>query len=194
MFKTCLLSRRLASAVVLAAVSLATCFAQDPRGTILGRVSDSSGATVPGAEVRAVNEETGVAASAKTNDAGNYTMPYLLSGTYTVSTEHAGFKKWVRPGIQVRINDSVEVNIDLQLGATSETVEVTATTPLLATAEASLGQVVDTRRVLELPQFAGNAMDLVHLAPGTINGTNLRLRKAGFNNAPSTFSTDGGGN
>ena len=50
------------------------------------------------------------------------------------------------------------------------------------------------RRVLELPQFAGNAMDLVHLAPGTINGTNLRLRKAGFNSAPSTFSTDGGGN
>ena len=54
--------------------------------------------------------------------------------------------------------------------------------------------MVDERRVLELPQFAGNAMDLVHLAPGTINGTNLRLRKAGFNNAPSTFSTDGGGN
>ena len=137
---------------------------------------------------------TGVAAAAKTNDAGNFTMPYLLSGTYTLSSEHAGFKKWVRSGIQVRINDSVEVNIDLQLGATSETVEVSATTPLLSTAEASLGQVVDQRRVLELPQFAGNAMDLVHLAPGTINGTNLRLRKAGFNNAPSTFSTDGGGN
>ena len=63
---------------------------------------------------------------------------------------------------------SVEVNIELQLGATTETIEVTATTPLLSTAEASLGQVVDERRVLELPQFAGNAMDLVHLAPGTI--------------------------
>jgi hypothetical protein len=130
----------------------------------------------------------------KTNDAGNFTMPYLLSGTNTLSCEHAGFKKWVRGGVQVRINDSVEVNIDLQLGATSETVEVSPTTPLLSAAEASLGQVVDQRRVLELPQFAGNTLDLVHLAPGTINGTNLRLRKAGFNNAPSTFSTDGGGN
>ena len=87
----------------------------------------------------------------------------------------------------------MEVNIDLQVGQTSETIEVTASTPLLATAEASLGQVVDERRVLELPQFAGNAMDLVHLAPGTINGTNLRLRKAGFNSAPSVFSTDGSG-
>ncbi len=90
--------------------------------------------------------------------------------------------------------DSLEVNVELQVGATTEILEVKDTTPLLSTTEASLGQVIDERRVLELPQFAGNAMDLVHLAPGTVNGTNLRLRKAGFNSAPSTFSTDGGGN
>ncbi len=189
-FKAC----NVLTAVVLSAIVLAPAFAQDPRGTILGRVTDATGASVPGAEVRATNEDTGVAAAAKTNEDGNFTMPYLLTGNYVLSSEHAGFKKWVRPGIQVRINDTVEVNIELQLGATTETIEVTATTPLLSTAEASLGQVVDQRRVLELPQFAGNAMDLVHLAPGTINGTNLRLRKAGFNSAPSTFSTDGGGN
>ena len=115
------------SRILALAMFSAICVAQDPRGTILGRVTDSSGATVPGAEVRAVNENTGVAASAKTNDAGNFTLPYLLSGTYTVSTEHAGFKKWNRPGIQVRINDSVEVDIALQIGAATETVEVTAT-------------------------------------------------------------------
>jgi hypothetical protein len=176
----------------LAAVLCA--LAQDPRGTVLGRVTDASGAVVPGAEVRITNDNTGVAASAKTNDAGNFVLPYLLSGSYTISCEMSGFKKFVRPGIQVRVQDSVEVNIELQLGATSETIEVKDTTPLLSTAEASLGQVIDERRVLELPQFAGNAMDLVHLAPGTVNGTNLRLRKAGFNAAPSTFSTDGGGN
>jgi hypothetical protein len=179
---------------VLSAALFGTAWAQDPRGTILGRVLDASGAAVPGAEVRATNESTGVAAAAKTNDAGNFNMPYLLGGNYILSCEHTGFKKWVRQGIEVRINDSVEVNIDLQLGATTETVEVKETTPLLSTAEASLGQVIDERRVMELPQFAGNALDLVQLAPGTINGTNLRLRKAGFNNAPSTFSTDGGGN
>jgi len=167
---------------------------QDARGTVLGRVTDASGALVPNAEVRITNEATGVAASAKTNDAGNWVLPYLIPGMYSLSCEMTGFKKWTRSGIQVRIQDSVEVNIDLQVGATSETIEVKDTTPLLSTAEASLGQVIDERRVLELPQFAGNAMDLVHLAPGTVNGTNLRLRKAGFNNAPSTFSTDGGGN
>lgn len=168
--------------------------AQDARGTVLGRVTDSSGAVVPEAEVRITNDSTQVSAAARSNEAGNWVLPYLLPGTYTLHCEFQGFKKWTRPGIQVRINDSVEVNITLEVGTASETVTVTATTPLLSSAEASLGQVVDERRVLELPLFAGNAMDLVHLAPGTINGTDMRLRKAGFNNAPSQFSTDGGGN
>ncbi|MBL8236767.1 MAG: carboxypeptidase regulatory-like domain-containing protein [Bryobacterales bacterium] len=168
--------------------------AQDARGTVLGRVVDPTGAAVPGADVRITNANTGVAAGAKTNDLGNFSMPYLLPGTYTLTAEAGGFKKWVRTEIQVRINDSVEVNVALEVGATTETIEVKDTTPLLSTAEASLGQVIDERRVLELPLFAGNAMDLVHLAPGTVNGTNLRLRKAAFNAAPSQFSTDGGGN
>lgn len=194
------MKRRLISGIV-AGLALFLCLiaiqpvnGQDPRGTVLGRVADSSGAVVPDAEVRIVNEKTGVPIAAKANASGNFVLPYLIAGTNTLSCEMTGFKKWNRPGIHVRIQDSIEVNIDLQLGATSETVEVRESTPLLSTAEASLGQVIDERRVLELPQFAGNATDLVHLAPGTVNGTNLRLRKAGFNSAPSTFSTDGSGN
>ncbi len=184
-------------AALVAALLLLFAFpaaAQDARGTVLGRVTDPSGATVPNAEVRVTNENTGVPFTAKTNDNGNYVIPYLIPGQYSVSCELQGFKKWTRPGIQVRINDSVEVNVEMTVGATSETIEVKDTTPLLTTTEASLGQVIDERRILELPQFAGNAMDLVHLAPGTVNGTNMRLRKAGFNNAPSQFATDGGGN
>ncbi len=169
-------------------------FAQDPRGTVLGRVTDSSGSIVPNAEVRITNDATGVAAAAKTNDNGNFVLPYLPTGTYTLTCQLQGFKKYSRQNIQVRIQDNVEVNVALEVGNAAEVVEVTETTPLLATADASLGQIIDERRVLELPQFAGNAMDLVHLAPGTVNGTNLRLRKAGFNSAPSQFSTDGGGN
>ena len=180
--------------LLLASISIIPAFAQDSRGTVLGRVADSTGALVPNVEVRITNDNTGVSITAKTTSAGDFVLPYLISGTYTLTCESPGFKKWMRGNIQVRIQDSVEVDVDLQVGNASETVEVTASTPLLSTAEASLGQVVDERRVLELPQFAGNAMDLVHLAPGTINGTNLRLRKAGFNSAPSTFSTDGGGN
>ena len=168
--------------------------AQDARGAVGGRVSDSSGAVIPNAEVRITNDATGVAAAARTNSAGAYALPYLLPGNYTLECQIDGFKKWVRAGIQVRVNDNLEVPIHLEVGQRTETFVVTDTTPLLSTVEASLGQVVDERRMLELPLFAGNAMDLVHLAPGTLNGTDLRLRKAAFNAAPSQFSTDGSGN
>ena len=179
---------------LFAAFFLLPLAAQDPRGTILGRVTDPSGAVIPSADVRVTNVATGVVAAAKTNGAGNFVLPYLLSGTYTMTVELTGFRKFVREGVQVRVSDTVEVNPQLQVGNIAESVEVTAQTPLLQTAEASLGQVVDERRIAELPLFAGNAMDLVHLAPGTVNGTDMRLRKAPFNNAPSQFSTDGSGN
>lgn len=183
------------SLVVLAVLSLIAgqLLGQDARGSVSGRVSDAGGANVGGAEVRAVNTATGVPASAKTNDAGLYTLPFLTPGMYRVSVEVTGFKKFLQE-VQVRIGDAVPLEISLTVGNVSEIMEVKAETPLLSTGESSLGQVVDERRIQELPLFAGNAMDLVHLAPGTVNGTNLRLRKAPFNSAPSQFSSDGGGN
>jgi hypothetical protein len=167
--------------------------AQDARGTIVGRVTDATGAIVPNAEVRATSVSTGVATSAKTNESGNFVLPYLVPGFYTVTSENTGFKKFVRDNLQVRVGETVEVNITMAVGDVAEQVEVKAETPLLATSEASLGQVVDERRILELPLFSGNAMEFALLAPGTVNGTDMRLRKAPFNNAPSQFSTDGSG-
>jgi hypothetical protein len=178
------------------AVLLALCFSlygQDTRGSILGRVTDATGANVANADVKINNVATGVAVTAKTNDSGNYVVPYLTPGVYTVSAELAGFKKFIRENVQVRVNDAVQVDMALTVGNVTESVEVTAETPLLSTAEASLGQVVDERRVLELPIFSGNAMEFTLLAPGTVNGTDMRARKAPFNNAPSQFSTDGSG-
>ena len=176
--------------------SLATLAAwgQDARGSLVGKVADQQGAMVAGAKITVLNSATNIKITAKSNDAGSFIVPYLLPGTYKLTVELTGFKKYVQDGIQVRVNDSVEVNPQLEVGDTTQSVEVKAETPLLSTAEASLGQVIDERRVTELPLFAGNAMDLVHLAPGTVNGTNLRLRKAPFNSAPSTFATDGNGN
>jgi hypothetical protein len=179
--------------IALVSLLAFTASAQDTRGTILGRVTDPSGANIANADVRAANNATGVAVSAKTNDSGNYVLPYLAPGLYNVTAEIAGFKKLVRENVQVRVNDSVEVNMALTVGDVTEAVEVKAETPLLSTAEASLGQVVDERRIMELPIFSGNAMEFTLLAPGTVNGTDMRLRKAPFNNAPSQFSTDGSG-
>jgi hypothetical protein len=178
--------------VVLSLVAVALpALAQESRGTILGRVSDATGAIIPNAEVRAVNVATQAAAAARSNEAGNYTIPYLLPGNYTLTVEASGFKKYQRDGIQVRVNDTLDVNVEMTVGDVSERVEVTASTPLLETTNSSLGQVVDQRRVTELPIQAGNAFELVLLAPGVTNATNLRLRKAAFNNAPSQITTDG---
>jgi len=148
-----------------------------------------------GVDVRATNVATQVSAVAKSNPSGIYTLPYLLSGTYVVQAEITGFKKFIRDGVQIRVNDSVDLDIELQVGNIAESVEVISETPLLATAESSLGQVIDERRVQELPSFGGSPMVLVQLAPGVINSTDMRLAKAGsFSiNKNSQISTDGAG-
>lgn len=137
--------------------------AQEARGTILGRVTDATGGVIPGAEIRAINVATQAAAVARTNDVGNYTIPFLLPGAYRVTVEGQGFKKFQRDNVELRVNDTLELNIELTVGNVTETVEVREETPLLETATASLGQVVDSRRVQELPIQAGNAFELVLL-------------------------------
>ncbi len=167
--------------------------AQDARGAVLGRITDPTGAVISGATARATNTSTGVAAAARSNETGDYRIPYLLPGIYIVQVETVGFKKFVRENIQVRVGDAVEVNIVMELGNASETIEVRSETPLLSTAESSLGQVVDERRILELPQHGSSAMDLVHLAPGTVNTTNMRVRKPNQTGSASSFAADGAG-
>jgi len=143
--------------------------AQDGRGTLLGRVTDSSGGAVPGASLEALNKATGVRISSKTNDQGNYEIPFLLPGIYRVSAEAAGFKKSVYDNIELRVGDRLKLDVALEIGQVAETVTVTAETPLIEAASASLGQVTDRRRILELPLSGGNAMTLIRLAPGISN-------------------------
>ncbi|MFB3827142.1 MAG: carboxypeptidase regulatory-like domain-containing protein [Bryobacteraceae bacterium] len=180
--------------VLLSALALwsAALLGQEGRGTIAGRVLDASGAVVAGSEVRAVNAGTGAAARTRTNESGAYTLPYLAPGTYTVTAEMAGFKTTERPGIEVRINDVLSLELVLQVGAASEKIEVVATTPLLESTTVSVGQVVDGRRLLELPMQGNNPFELVMLAPGVVNTTNLRAKKSSFGNASSQFRTNGG--
>jgi hypothetical protein len=183
-------------ALFLIAFSLpAVALAQESRGAIQGRVTDPSGAATVGATVEATNTATGLVVSAKTNESGNYTLPYLLSGTYVMQAQAPGFKKLIRDGIDLRIGDRLDVDFQLQVGDTRESVDVHAETPVLETTSAALGQVVDQKRVLDLPTFGGSVMVLVQLAPGVINTTDMRLAKAGsFSiNKNSQVATDGAG-
>lgn len=140
--------------------------AQETRGSLTGRVTDPSGAAMPGVRIELVHAQTAVATRTQTNQEGLYQALYLLPGIYKVTVQSAGFKTLVRDGIEIRINDKVELNLTMEVGETSERIEVVGETPLLQTATASMGQVVDHRRIAELPLLHGNPMAVLELTPG----------------------------
>lgn len=151
--------------------------AQEFRGTVSGAITDQSGAVIPGARVAAKNQETNVVNEGVSNESGGYRIPFLIPGVYEVTVEAQGFKKASRQNIEVRVNDRLEVNFSLEAGSISDTVTVTSeTTPLLSSESGSLGQVVDRRRINDLPLQDGNPFSLVRLAPtifqyGTLRST-----------------------
>lgn len=172
---------------------LAVAVAQDPRGSIVGRVVDASGAVTPDVEVRATNKATGVVAAARTSSAGNYNIPFLLAGFYTVSVEAPGFKKFVRDNVEVRVSEAVEIPITLELGAVNETIQVTAEAPALNTTDATQGTVVEDRAIVELPLMGGNPVEFALLDPAVMNETDMRGRYASATNASSQWSSMGAG-
>jgi len=167
--------------------------AQDPRGNVTGSVLDPTGASVPGVEVRLTKTDTGVTAAGVTNEAGKFTIPFLLPGTYRVTAAKAGFKTYVQDNVPVRIAETLDITIHLEVGSTAETIDVRAQTPLLETATSTLGQVVDERRMLDLPQRGGNPLELERLVPGVVNLTNLRTVKSSSPAATSATSINGSG-
>src|SRR6478672_10120532 len=139
--------------------------AQEARGTLLGRVTDSTDALILGAKVDAQNADTGVRFSSLTNRTGDYIFPMLVPGSYSVKVEHPGFKTYTRTGIVVRVNDQVAINVSLEVGQASQSVQVHAEAPLLDTSSASMGQVVDSRTILELPLKDGMVVIMATYAP-----------------------------
>lgn len=124
--------------------------AQETRGSITGRVVDSSGGVVSNASITATNAGTNISATTTTNSDGAYEILFLLPGQYTVIAEASGFKKTVQP-VEVRIHERNRVDFALEVGAVTEEINVTAQASLLQTANANLGQVLDSRNLSELP-------------------------------------------
>ena len=143
--------------------------AQGPAGVINGTVTDPSGAVVGDVAVRVSNTETGVARETKTNASGLYSFPELLPGTYTVSAEHAGFKRQIQSNITLQVQQTVRVDFALSVGEVSQAVEVTSSAPLLSTEDATVGQVVENKRITELPLNGRNFLQLTALSPGVSN-------------------------
>jgi len=139
---------------------------QDNRGTITGRITDSSGAVIPNATVRATNLATNVTISTKSNAEGVYEIPYLPSGNYEVEAELTGFKTWSRPNVELRMGDRLQVDIALELGDVAETVEVTAELPVLESASSTISQVISGEQITDLTLRSGSLAYVYAMAPG----------------------------
>src|SRR5690606_36382887 len=120
----------------------------------------------PSATVVVTNIAMGTRLSLQANEAGSYQASFLIPGLYRIEVEAEGFKQAVRDQVEVRVNDRIAVDFNLEIGAAAESVTVTGETPLLSTSTASVGQVVDPRRVAELPIAHGQPFALVGLTPG----------------------------
>ena len=175
--------------VWLLVLAAAIALAQEFRGTILGRITDPSGAAAPGSAVEVLNVDTGGVARTTSNEVGNYQVPFLLPGNYTVRVEHPGFKKLERQGIRVSTNESVTLNFALEMGAATESVTVTGAAPLLNTTNADLGQVINNAYVgLLTISLSRNVINVRQLAPGVTGGTGTYT-----SDAQGNFSVAGGG-
>jgi hypothetical protein len=183
--------------IVLFALSISVA-AQETRGSITGRVTDANGASIPNARVTVTNLDTNIAPNVTTNQDGDYTIPYLLSGRYRLTVEAPGFKRLLRENIELQIGDKLGLDLQLETGAVSDTVTITAdSTPLLDTTSASSGQVIDRRRIADLPLAEGNPMTLVRLAPTTVITGVFTAMSALSTSGPSDFTVEGtpqGGN
>ena len=160
----------LTACFLLLAVSL--CAAQDTRGTISGRVTDPSGATIAGAVVVVSNPAMGTTAKVSTSADGIYRAAFLSPGMYEIEVTAPGFKKALKRGVEVRVADRLDIDIAMEIGATEQQITVTSEVPIMSTESASLGTVVDARRVSSLPVSYGNPFLLIGLTAGvTFNGS-----------------------
>jgi len=191
---------------VLILASMAA-YAQQGRGTILGTVTDQSGAPVAGAVVKVVNRATNVGQQTQTTGEGLYQAPNLAVGDYTVTIEKPGFRKVVRTGLQLQVDQRAQVDVRLEVGQVTESVEVQGEAPLVDTSNTSIGKVVDQKRVSELPLNGRNALALTLLTPSVKSNAGptssgfadrgIQLSSISINGGPNAMNgqlLDGGNN
>ncbi len=174
----------LAPILLLLSTSLPTSIlnGQNITATILGTVSDPSGAPVAGAAVTATNEATGLSHSATTDATGSYLFPLLpISDHYSVSVEAKGFQKFLQSGIVLQVNDNIRVDAKMAVGSVTETTVVTGEAPQIDTRDSSLGTVIESRTIVEIPLNGRNPTQLASLVAGVTQVT-----------APAVFTWRGG--
>jgi hypothetical protein len=185
-------SNRIARTVALAALLAAPILPQQFRGTVSGRVLDPQGAAVPGANIAATQLETGAKSQTASGPAGQFNLPFLAPGTYTITIEAAGFKRYIRDNLVVSANEPIALDVALELGQASDTVTISADAPLLQTETASTGQVINSRQVENMPLNGRTPLVLAQLAFGVIPNSDPRFYRPFDDSGPSSFAMGGG--
>lgn len=171
---------------LLLCLGTGTVAAQVNTGTILGNVTDPTGAAVANVKIAAVNAETGFSRTALSGADGSYLIPLLpISDRYTVTAEAQGFKTTARTGIGILLNQNVRVDIRLELGQVSERIEVSGEAPLVDTHSSLRGEVIETRRMTELPLNGRNPLQLASLVTGVTSISTRTTLDAGNRSANS---------
>ena len=176
-------------AILIAAVAAP---AQESRATLNGHVQDVGQAAIPQASITVRNTATGVVTTVKSGGEGDYTVPFLVPGPYTVTAEMPGFKQDVRNNVELHVGDKLTVDFNLAIGAVSEVVTVTDAPPLLDEGTATRGGLVDNVRVTELPVIGRNPINLANLIPGVVFAGNQSFQRPFDNGDVINFSVNGG--
>ncbi|PYR05539.1 MAG: TonB-dependent receptor, partial [Acidobacteria bacterium] len=156
---------------LLIAAPVTAAFAQFDSGQISGFVRDAQQGALPGATVTVVNEATGNKRSTVTNSNGFYVLPDMPVGSYAVTVELSGFKKFMRTGIRLTATSQIAVDAELELGSLEETITVTAGTAFVQTTTAQVARTIETRQIQELTLNGRNPIYLASLKPGVRGGT-----------------------
>jgi hypothetical protein len=185
-------TRMIALLPALLLLSSQTVFPQESRGSITGKVTDPQGAVVAGAHVLVTNTETNAARRNNTNETGYFEISLLNPGMYAVSVEAPGFKKSVRSGLELSVAGRLDLALQLEVGSVAETIEVRSAAPLLDTASASGGRVIDTRQILQLPLGDMGPFSLSAMTPGMAPTGSSAERRLFDKGGTSNFFTFGG--
>ncbi len=166
-----------------------------------GRVTDQSGAVLPGVEVIATQTATSIARNTISNETGNYILPNLPIGPYRLEASLPGFRTFVQTGIVLQVGGNPTVNVVLEVGQVTETIEVQANAALVETRNVGIGQVIESQRILELPLDGRAATQLILLAGGAVQTTldsphrnprgSVVMRVAGAANGTTLYTLDG---
>ena len=176
--------------VLLAFLASAILFGQSV-SRIGGLIQDSAGAPMPNVPVVATDVNRGTTLTTVTNETGRYAFPTLPVGEYVISAEAPGFKKAITEKTRLEVNQSIEINLQMQIGDVSEHVEITAAAPLLQTTDSQVGGVVENRQIVDLPLAARDFMQLPLLAAGVVESRDNSRHQAERGTWQGSFSVHG---